>query len=221
MWHKVNFKRSLTGLDSVFSFSWTSCFTKALEHSLSYYLPRAGGKIIGFIPFPRVLVLWEIQSVSSRIWTRVAVSITITITPRAPRLLCNRSFLFCHHITYICYFNASCLLLFWHNSYEVILLINWTPVSRTIGEHSTHWANGNGIWKWKVILVVFGALGTATKELVHGLEDLEIREREETIQTKTLLRSTRILRRVQETWGDGCHLDSCGKPSIAAGVKNS
>ena len=26
-----------------------------------------GGRIIGFIPFPRVLVLWEMQSVSSRI----------------------------------------------------------------------------------------------------------------------------------------------------------
>ena len=43
--------------------------------SLPYYLPIAGGRIIGFIPFPRVLVLCEMQSVSSRIWTRVAVSI--------------------------------------------------------------------------------------------------------------------------------------------------
>ena len=33
-------------------------------------------RIIGFIPFPRVLVLCELQSVSSRIWTRVAVSIS-------------------------------------------------------------------------------------------------------------------------------------------------
>ena len=41
--------------------------------SLSYYLPIAGGRIIGFIPFPRVLVLCEMQSVSSRIWTRIAV----------------------------------------------------------------------------------------------------------------------------------------------------
>ena len=45
------FKRSLTGLKSEFSFSWTSCFTKAEEPSLSYYLPIAGGRIIGFIPF--------------------------------------------------------------------------------------------------------------------------------------------------------------------------
>ena len=70
------FKRSLTGLNSEFSFSSTSCLTKAEEPSLSYYLPIAGGRIIGFIPFPRVLVLCEMQSVSSRIWTRVAMSIS-------------------------------------------------------------------------------------------------------------------------------------------------
>ena len=44
--------------------------------SLSYYLPIAEGRIIGFIPFPRVLVLCEMQSASCRIWTRVAVSIS-------------------------------------------------------------------------------------------------------------------------------------------------
>ena len=49
---------------------------KAKEPSLSYYLPIAGGRIIGFIPFPRVLVLCEMQSFSSRIRTRVAVSIS-------------------------------------------------------------------------------------------------------------------------------------------------
>ena len=70
------FKRSLTGFNSEFSFSLTSCLTKAEEPSLSYYLPIAGGRIIGFIPFPKVLVLCEMQSFSSRIWTRVAVSIS-------------------------------------------------------------------------------------------------------------------------------------------------
>ena len=61
------FKQSLTGLYSEFSFSQASCLTKAEEPSLPYYLPIAGGRIIGFIPFPRVLVLCEMQSVSSRI----------------------------------------------------------------------------------------------------------------------------------------------------------
>ena len=67
------FKRSLTGLNSEFSFSKTSCLTKAEEPSLPYNLPIAGGIIIGFIPFPRVC---EMQSVSSRIWTHVTVSIS-------------------------------------------------------------------------------------------------------------------------------------------------
>ena len=44
--------------------------------SISYYLPIAGGRIIGFIPFPKVLVLCEMQSFSSRIWIRIAVSIS-------------------------------------------------------------------------------------------------------------------------------------------------
>ena len=70
------FKRSLTGFNSEFSFSLTSCRTKTEEPSPPYYLPIAGGRIIGFIPFPRVLVLCEMQSVSSRIWTRVTVSIS-------------------------------------------------------------------------------------------------------------------------------------------------
>ena len=38
------FKRCLTGLNSEFS------LTKAEEPSLPYYLPLAGGRIIGFIP---------------------------------------------------------------------------------------------------------------------------------------------------------------------------
>ena len=45
------FKRSLTGLNLEFSFSQTSCLTKAEEISLPYYLPIAEGRIIGFIPF--------------------------------------------------------------------------------------------------------------------------------------------------------------------------
>ena len=63
-------------MNSEFFFSETSCLTKAEEISLPYYLPIAGGRIIGFIPFPRVLVLCEMQSASSRIRTRIAVSIS-------------------------------------------------------------------------------------------------------------------------------------------------
>ena len=74
--NKVDFYAELTGLNSEFSFSLTSCLTKAEELSLSYYLPIAGGRIIGFIPFSSILMLCKMQSFSSRIWTRVAVFIS-------------------------------------------------------------------------------------------------------------------------------------------------
>ena len=52
------------------------------------------------------------------------------------------------------------------------------------------------LWNMKMtfIPIIIGALGTVTKGLIKRLEDLEIRGRVETIQTSTLLRSTRILR---------------------------
>ena len=43
------FKLSLTGLNSEFPF----CLTKAEELSLPYYLHIAGGRIIGFMTFPK------------------------------------------------------------------------------------------------------------------------------------------------------------------------
>ena len=60
------------------------------------------------------------------------------------------------------------------------------------------------LWNMKVtiVLIVIGALGTITKGLLKGLEDLEVGGRVETIQTTALLRTARILRRVLETWGD-------------------
>ena len=54
--------------------------------------------------------------------------------------------------------------------------------------------------KVTMIPVVIGALGTATKRLVHGLKDLEIRGRVETTLTTALLRSSKILRRVLVIW---------------------
>ena len=50
-----------------------------------------------------------------------------------------------------------------------------------------------------IIIHIIGTLGTVTKGLVHGLEEMEIRRRVETIQTTSLLRSAKILRRVLET----------------------
>ena len=56
--------------------------------------------------------------------------------------------------------------------------------------------------KVTIVQIVIGALGAATKGLLKGLEDLEVSERVETIQTTALLRTAGILRRVLETWGD-------------------
>ena len=56
--------------------------------------------------------------------------------------------------------------------------------------------------KVTIIPIVIGAFGTVTNGLLKGLEDLEFGDRVVTIQTTALLKTARILRRVQETWGD-------------------
>ena len=54
----------------------------------------------------------------------------------------------------------------------------------------------------KVTNIQIGAFGTVTKGLLKGLKDLEVGGRVETIQTTSLLKTARILRRVLETCGD-------------------
>ena len=82
------FKRSFTGLKfRVFPSPRTNCLTQAEEPSQPYYLPIAGGRIIGFIPFPRVLVLCKMQSFLVQDLNschRVHFLRRQTITPRAP-----------------------------------------------------------------------------------------------------------------------------------------
>ena len=53
--------------------------------------------------------------------------------------------------------------------------------------------------KVTIVSIVIGALGTITKLLLKGLEDLEVGGLVETIQTTALLRTARIPRRVLET----------------------
>ena len=72
--------------------------------------------------------------------------------------------------------------------------------------------------KVTTVPIVSGALGTVTKGLLKGLEDLEVGGRVDTIQTTALLRTARILRRVLETC---CHSNSSEKPSANTDVKNS
>ena len=56
--------------------------------------------------------------------------------------------------------------------------------------------------KVTIVPIVIGALGTITKGLLKGLEDLENDGRVETMQKSALQRTVRILRRDLETWGD-------------------
>ena len=56
--------------------------------------------------------------------------------------------------------------------------------------------------KVAIVPIVIAALGTVTKGLLKGLEDLEDGGRVETIQMTAVLRTARILRRVLETRGD-------------------
>ena len=69
------------------------------------------------------------------------------------------------------------------------------------------------LWNMEVMIVsiVIGALGTITKGLLKGLEDLEVGGRVQIIQTTALLRTARILRRVLETWEDLLSLKLHGK----------
>ena len=57
------------------------------------------------------------------------------------------------------------------------------------------------LWNMKVIIIpiVISSFGTVTKGLLKGLKNLEVGGRVEIIQTTSLLRTDRILRRVLET----------------------
>ena len=83
--------------------------------------------MIGFIPFPRVLVLCEMQSVSSRIWTRVAVFISYEDNDYTTGIILNEPF-----YLQVTIFNTNIL-----QSYDITYLIRristifiW-PIDRT------------------------------------------------------------------------------------------
>ena len=76
------FIRSLRGLNAEFSFALIGFLTEAKKPSLLYYLLLAGRRIIEFIPFPRVLVLCEMQRPLSRMLNsgRCIHSLSTTVT---------------------------------------------------------------------------------------------------------------------------------------------
>ena len=63
-----------TGLKWEFFFSETTCHTEAKEPTMPYYLLITEERIVGFIHFPRILVLCEMQTSWSRVWTQAAGS---------------------------------------------------------------------------------------------------------------------------------------------------
>ena len=79
------------------------------------------------------------------------------------------------------------------------------------------------LWNMKVTIIpiVIGAFGTVTKELLKGLEDLEVGGWVETIQTTALWRTARILRRVLETWGNLLSLKLQWKTIILLKIDNN
>ena len=66
------FKWNAVGLKS--DFFPSGCLTKVKEPSLSYNLFIAGGRTDGFMPFPSILTLFEMQTSLFRIWTQVTDS---------------------------------------------------------------------------------------------------------------------------------------------------
>ena len=64
--HNINFKQKLTGLSAEFSFSLTGCHTNVKDSNQAYNLPIDGGRIVGFLPLPRLLEPCDRQIVSPR-----------------------------------------------------------------------------------------------------------------------------------------------------------
>ena len=59
MWHKVSTLSKSLQVWIQFSFTETGRYTKVTEPNLPYYLPIDGGRIVEFILFPTVLILYE------------------------------------------------------------------------------------------------------------------------------------------------------------------
>ena len=73
--------------------------------------------------------------------------------------------------------------------------------------------------KVTIIHIMIGAFGTVTKGSLKGLEDLEIRERVETIQTIILLKMARILRRIPGLVEIYCHSKTSESPLAKTDLK--
>ena len=98
------FKRSLTVLNSKYPFSSSSC-RKVKEPSLPNYLSIASVRRVRCMPFPRVLMLCEMQTILSRIWTQIDMFISKNDG---------------HYITITSNIYQSELFFIWSSSYVII-----------------------------------------------------------------------------------------------------
>ena len=77
-------------------------------------------------------------------------------------------------------------------------VIHWEMCKKFKFDHTNKWYMHNPA---PIIPIVICAFGTVAKGLLKRLENLKVGGRVETIQTTKLLKTTRALRRVLETWG--------------------
>ena len=83
-WHKINQPNSNSRV-VVFKFleTWNSHKDSAIPRlkkpCLLSYLPNAGGRIAGFIPFPGILALWEMSTASFRFWTHYELIYSVKV----------------------------------------------------------------------------------------------------------------------------------------------
>ena len=84
MRRKVNFKRSLKGLNSEFSFSQIGCHTRVKEPSMPYYLFISEERIVGFILSPKLLRYVKCRQPRPAVDLRSVCLFptTLTITPQ-------------------------------------------------------------------------------------------------------------------------------------------
>ena len=90
-----------------------------------------------------------------------------------------------------------------HFAFGLTIEQNWNNVKRriSISNLQSNWKKK--LWNMKVTIIpiLIEAFGTVTKGSLKRLEEVDGGGRVESIQTTTLLRTARILRRIPENWG--------------------
>ena len=113
------FKKSLTCLDSVFSFSLRSYHNMAKVLNLLNYLPISASRINGFIHFSRLLALYEMPHPGFELRPSyqfpVIVTTTLWVIPPLPNIYIGDIYIYIYILTISFSLNSSFLFygLFW------------------------------------------------------------------------------------------------------------